>query len=322
MSWKDRKDSRVRDAEPRPEYPWIQWVNRGADLDPRRKQGGFFLTSENLAVLGDPEIPGAEASSLVFSNQDTATGIYMPRLEIAVLADRFGWRVREGNRTYISPTYESGARGKLQVLCLLKTEDGSTGPLVITLTGTVSKDMRTAITAHRQVVQTATGGQGATAWFWLPLAAGKPELRGTEGASSTVTPIIYDKPAVFDPDSFYVGDELADWMEDNFDEIERWRTAWEQRPQPQPQPEPPMDAGEVPPPEVIDDLAAARSAWSNAWNELKRAGITAPLLDSSWDAKQIMTAVQILQESLAALAVPGVKPETVALDLQNRMSRL
>jgi len=323
MGWKDRQDSRVRDAEPRAEYPWMQWVNKGSYLDPRHESGGFFITAENMAMIGEPEIDGAEACTLVFSNEDSDTGIYLPAVDIAVMGTRFAWRTTEGNRSQLSATYTPGARGKLQALVLLKTQGGYAGPLMLTLTGTVTKDLSTAIKAHRQAIRQATEGNGALPWFWLPLVAGTPEQRGTGSAHSMVTPIISPAVPAFSPEFSYVGDEIADWMESVFETTERWTQEWdtagqdaEQQPHDDETPAPTETDAPGPSTGSYAPIGEARKDWSERWNQLKAVGLSAPFLNPTWNAEQINTAaarmVEAREKIVAGTAIDAAAAELLA----------
>ena len=312
MGWKDRQDSRVRDAEPRAEYPWMQWVNRGSYLDPRHDSGGFFITAENMAMIEEPEIDGAEACTLNFSNEASDTGIYLPAVDIAVMGTRFAWRTTEGTRPVLSATYTPGARGKLQAMMLLKTQGGYAGPLMLTLTGTVTKDLSTAIKAHRQAIRQATEGNGALPWFWLSLAAGTPEQRGTGSAHSMVTPIISPAVPGFSPEFSYVGDEIADWMESVFETTERWTQEWdtagqdaEQQPHDDEVPAPAETDAPGPGTGSYAPIGEARTTWSDRWNQLKAVGLSAPFLNPAWNAGQIETAAALMETAREKIVAGG-----------------
>ena len=352
MSWKDRQNSAVLAGEPGPAFPWIQWVNSGSQLDPRRNRGGFFITIENLNIMGNPAIIGLEPSGLVFSGGDSERGGYMPVLEVAVLADRFGWRVQGDGGTYnVLPDYQPGARGKRQCLALVRlVDDHVSQPVVVTLTGTVTNGMGDAITAHRQAVRTATAGRGATAWFWMRIVAGEPEQRGKPGQSSMVTPINYAPDGEFDPDALYIGDDAADMIEEMWPEIERWAAEWEngqagddedavepqqqqappQAPQPAQQrtrqqnvPQSNQAPAKAPhqPQGSYSDLGQARASWSKAWNELKGKGVTGPFLDNSWKVEQIFEAEGAMRRALASLDA-GQGVNVVAAELSAAFSSI
>ena len=312
MGWKDRQDSRVRDAEPRAEYPWIQWVNRGSSLDPRHVQGGFFITAENLSAIGEPEIDGAEACTLVFGNEASNTGAYLPGIHIAVLGSRFAWRIDDGGRSHLSSIYEPKARGKMHALVLLKTKDGYAGPMLITLTGTVTKDLNEAIKAHRQAVRQATEGQGATPWFWMHLTAGEPERRGVGSATSMMTPILC--PDIdLDLEQAYVGDGIADWEEDFFETVEAWIHEWDNAGEEHEVEQSPLSDDEAPtstpavtrsPSNGNDSygpMAEARKLWSVKWNRLKSLGVAPPFLNNAWNADQINAATALMGDAAQSI---------------------
>ncbi len=336
MGWQQRQDSRVRDAEPRAEFPWIQWVNRGSDLDPRHQIGGFFITSINLSLLGDPQVPGGEACSLtVGGGEDYETGLYLPAIEVAVMGSRFAWMVRENNRTQLSDAYTPGARGKLQALTLLRTatEDGEdfgwVGPILLTVTGTLSKDLGDAIKQHRQVVRQATAGQGATAWFWMHLLAGAPERRGSGSATSLVTPLLYQQDD-FDPDKAYIGDDAADFVEGMFDQVQTWEAEWGQHAgsqgalnEPEPEPDPYHQSQAQPQGQAagIGSMSEARRLWSEQWNRLKQMGLTAPFLDNAYSVGQIEAATHLM--SVAATKLGAGEPvEIVAAELITALEKV
>ena len=348
MGWKDRQDSAVKDAEPEARHPYAQWVNRGGDLDPRHDRGGFFISVENLAMLGDPDIPGAEAVTFHHSTNDYSTGVLLQEIQASIIIDRFAWSLynEATRRTSLSMEYVEGARGKRQALVLLKTVDGYVGPMMITLTGMVSKDMDTATATHRQMVRQATGGEGATAWFWATLGAGEPVRLGKGATSSMGTPILYREPegGLFNPDALYIGDEAADQIEAAFGEFQTWANAWEERygkgaaastvhaednedytgsreePPPfdtEPQQAPLPLAGSY-----TNVLGNARKGWSTAWNALKMAGIVPPFLNNSWSEAQINRCRDIFEEALTLVASGSYDKEALEVDLATRAKAL
>jgi len=223
MGWQGRCNSQVAQDEPGLEYPFLQWVNRGGDLDPRRQDGGFFMTEDNVNML-DALPVGAQATRMNFSTGNSEGGVFMESIVIAPLTSRFSWVVWEGGKHSYSNTYTAGARGKLNVLCYIKTNNGMKGPISITLTGTVTQDMGTAMSAHRQRVRRATKGQAPSPLFVMTLEPGDQVQRGKSGKQSRVTPIVMVED--FDADDSYVGDPLADEIEKRWQEFKTWKEKW------------------------------------------------------------------------------------------------
>jgi hypothetical protein len=301
----------------------VQWVNYGNNLDPRRATGGFFISQNNLALLDNPEIEGAVPSTQHFKGGDSETGVFIESLWLAVFETRFGWLVREGNRRRIEPVRKGNARSKHHALCFLRTVDGHAGPVIVTHTGVVTGEVQDAIKEHRDVVRQATNGKGAGAWFWMRLSAGEVAQAGKGSKTSPYTQALYVE-SDFDPEELYVGDELADWMEDNFERNQEWAAEWgteqaddhepsddvpEGRPAPAQRSEPaqqqsaPTGHGQG----SYNPLGEARKAWSSNWNRLKQIGVVAPFLDNSWNAAQVTQAANYMEDTYAEVQQGGDK---------------
>ncbi len=147
MSWRNRQYQRRNNAVV---APFIQWVNGGGDLEPRHGGGGFGMPLDQAAILG-ANIPG-DARAMHHKGGNKTEMIFAPVLDVAVLATRFAWVL---NKRRISD-YEKGARGKLQVLALVRDADGhAVGPVLLTFRGYASKYFGAATKAHREAVAVA-----------------------------------------------------------------------------------------------------------------------------------------------------------------------
>lgn len=334
MAWQNRNQSQVAQDEPGLEYPFIQWVNRGGDLDPRRKVGGWFMPEESVNLL-DAMPTGAEAAALNFSNSDQAAGVFIPALTVAPLLTRFTWVTKVNGRPVYSATYSERARGKLNLLAYVQTEDGLRGPVFITLTGTISKDLGEAFNAHRQRVRLATKGAAPAPLFTMTLTAGAPVMRGQGNEQSQVTPIVLVND--FDVDAAYVGDEQADEIEARWDEFKAWTAKWKDAaPLPDNAPEEPEDPdpatapspaaattkpAALPSAKVLGDLAQARDRWSAAWNGLKKLGITTAFMNPAHNAAQLHQAAEAMQTALADLHA-GADAESVKSALAIQLAQI
>ncbi len=224
MAWQDRNDSQILQEEMVCEYPFIQYVNDGSTLDPREATGGFAMSAEQAELLkATPH--GAVAHTLIFSTGESESVFFTDWLRFAPLATRFAW-VKDGNRL---GGFVDGARGKLQALGYVETENGYAGPVMLTVKGMASKDLAQALRAHRQAVRKATQGKAPSVFFAVLLHAAKPEMRGAK-QKSRATPIVRSNE--FDPDVDYVGDELADIIEAEWETYKQWAAAWERNPGP------------------------------------------------------------------------------------------
>ncbi len=216
MTWRKRTFERAD----RTIYPFIQWVNDGASLDPRNATGGFAQPLEQGRSLG-ASIPGAICTLHHRGGKETKI-VFATQLQIAVLETRFTWIK---NKQPIL-AYEPGARGKLQALSLTPDQNGEiVGPVLLTLTGYTSKYFYTGLNAHRNIVR-ATTTSTAPAYAFLGLyAAGETRTVGETNQQSPVTYLGYMGDAeLFDADSAYVGDDALDAL--NWKEIDAWKTAW------------------------------------------------------------------------------------------------
>jgi hypothetical protein len=211
MSWQDRSFQHTDEAQ----YPFIQWVNSGGNLNPRAEKGGFAAPMDQGIT-----IPGI-FSELHHRNGESTEVIYTPELTVAVITTRFAW-IKDGMRL---PSYRDGARGKLQVLCYVQSTEGEP-PVVamLTFTGIPSRSFSNARKAFSNSVAKATKRQ-APAWaFWMTVHAGEVKMVGTK-AQSPITTVELVREV--DPDRDYVGDDLADEIEELLiDEAKAWREAW------------------------------------------------------------------------------------------------
>ena len=224
MSWQNRAASQILHEETVSEYPFIQYVNDGSTLTPAEPTGGFAMAADQVEVLGAAP-HGATEHTLTFSNGAYEAVHFTDWLRFAPLVTRFAW-IKDGNRL---DTYVPGARGKLQALGYVETEQGFAGPVMLTVKGMASKDLSQALREHRQAVRKATQGQAPSPFFSILLHAGKPTLRGAK-QKSRATPIVRDSG--FDPDRDYVGDALADIIEAEWETTKQWAAAWQNNPGP------------------------------------------------------------------------------------------
>ncbi len=250
MSWQDRDHSQILQEEMVSEYPFIQYVNDGGSLEPREATGGFAMSAEQAELLkATPN--GAVEHTLMFSTGESEPVFFTDWLRFVPLATRFAW-VKDGNRL---GGFVDGARGKLQALGYVETADGYAGPVMLTVKGMASKDLAQALREHRQAVRKATQGKAPSSFFAVLLHAGEPALRGTK-QKSRATPIVRSNE--FDPDVDYVGDELADLIEAEWELYKQWAAAWEHNPGPNGEGE--LTDGDVP----VEEEGAAPDAPAKA----------------------------------------------------------
>ena len=202
-------------------YPFIQWVNRGNSLVPAQKHGGF-------AAPADQGIPlSGEYCQLVHSSGDTTEVFFTDTLQVVPVAKRFAWDM---DGTLIQQ-YASGARGKLQVLAWVQTQDGVMGPLVITMKGMASKAMSKALKEHTHAVATALRNRvkKPLPWFaWMELKSGTPQMVGKGKQRSLYTPVEYVETEELE----LIGRDLYQEILSYAEEIARWKQAWREMPRP------------------------------------------------------------------------------------------
>lgn len=319
MSWKDRK-TEIKDEGQ--EYPFVQWVNRGGDLDPRRNAGGFFMVEEQLKFSGLTVEQFGTKATLIFSNGDSASGAFAPRLTLVPLAERFAWVSKDAqNRAQFSQKYTDGARGKKQVLAVLFTANDQPAAkvVVLTMTGTVTNDLSNALKAHRQRVRTATGGKAPACFFALTLQAGAPVQRGKQGKASTVTPL--ELVPEFTADANYIGDALADVIEAEYAVYQAWAAAWQNHSQasaeaeldaepdteytpPAPPPMPQSTAPAAPQPGG-NAMREAQRNWSAAWKEATGRQLQPGRLNTRWSVEEINAATAAVWDAVTELNAGG-----------------
>lgn len=225
MSWQSAANQ-VPQGDQKQMFPFVQWVNNGTTLEPRERRGGFAMPDEQMELAhGYPA--GAVMHGLCLKAGGAPIVVaYTATLTAAVLATRFAW-VKEGD---FVPTYVKGARGKLQALCVIRSEPGPDGDTafiaVLTFTGKAGQSFSDALKGHRSRVQKATSkaGQRAPASiFYATFMAGEPEMAGEGTQQSLITPVVLAPE--FDLEAAYIGDAalaLVDWTA-----VEEWRKAWD-----------------------------------------------------------------------------------------------
>jgi hypothetical protein len=224
MAWQDRDNSQILQEEMVSEYPFIQYVNDGGSLEPREATGGFAMSVEQAELLkATPH--GAVEHTLIFSTGEREQVFFTDWLRFVPLATRFAW-VKDDNRL---GGFVDGARGKLQLLGYVETENGYVGPVMLTVKGLAGKDLAQALRDHRQAVRKATQGKAPSVFFAVLLHADEPEMRGSK-KKSRATPIVRSNE--FNPDVDYVGDDLADIIEAEWELYKQWAAAWEHNPGP------------------------------------------------------------------------------------------
>jgi hypothetical protein len=189
-------------------YPWVQWVNRGSDLEPQQPVGGFASPLDQ-----DVNLPNSIYAILHHPEGSTEV-MYTDRLEVAVLRRRFFWfdpktRIR-------LPKYQPGARGKTQFLCYIKTDNGFIGPVKLTFTGMSGVYFDSARHEFAKAVRKATGGKAPAYAFWMAVTASNPVMVGKDQKSPICPPTWTGD---FDPDRDFVGEvlDVIDW-----DAVDRW----------------------------------------------------------------------------------------------------
>ena len=219
MGWQDR--TYQNPDEGGAQYPFVQWVNDGGQLDPRNPRGGFAMPEDQVEMLGTYPA-GAEVRNLVFRSGENTTIFFTERMEVAVLATRFCW-IKDGNRV---SSYVEGARSKLQALCLMRDADGRlAGPVMLTFRGIPGKHFAEAYKQHRARVNKATRGKAPAYAFTMVITAGEPVMAGSH-QKSRITPVVLADD--FDLDLNFIGDGVLETM-DNSDfwaKVNAWKKAW------------------------------------------------------------------------------------------------
>ncbi|MBO9369818.1 MAG: SWIM zinc finger family protein [Chloroflexi bacterium] len=190
-------------------YPYIQWVNRGEYLVPNQPVGGFAAPLDQEVPL-----PGIYAE-LHHPNGGMTEVMYTDQIQFCALRSRFFWVDRETNVRL--PGYQPGAKGKLQVLGYLKTDDGFYGLVMLTFAGLSGNFFNQARLDFARAVRKATNGKAPTYAFWMTIVAGKTTMVGKK-QKSPISPPQWNGD--FDPNRDFVGNELLDSIP--WDTVERW----------------------------------------------------------------------------------------------------
>jgi len=205
-----------RTDELAPAYPYIQWVNNPRMLEPHQSSGGFARPTNQ-----DIHSPGVPA---VFHHGDghTTEVVFSPELTVAILASRSAW-VKDHLRL---TSYTTGARKKLQVVCLLQLENGVEGPIMLTFMGLAGSRFQAARYQFAQQVRQATKGKAPAYAFWATFKAGQVEMVGRKQKSPITNVVLARK---LDPDRDFIGATWVDYIDSLWTEIDRWSSSW-QRP--------------------------------------------------------------------------------------------
>jgi hypothetical protein len=211
--WKDRSFPHGGEEE---FFPFIQWANSGAALEPRRELGGFACPLDQGL-----EIPG-ERARLHHRNGESTEVIFADCLSVAVIRTRFAW-VKDGHR---QPAYMPGARGKLQALCLVRVPDANgevkaSELVMLTLSGVAGRFFQAAQRDFRAKVRQATKGKAPAYSFWMTIGAGDILMVGSNQQSPITSIVLRCEP---DVDSDYIGDEAVDSLP--WPTILSWAEAW------------------------------------------------------------------------------------------------
>ena len=232
MSWNDRT---FKGEEEGASYPFIQFMSNGNLMEPSQSHGKFAITEEQMLALANgaekDAIPQkAEPLELVFrkdkGKQKRVPAYAMDGLVVVPVLTRFAW-MKDGFRL---PGYVEKSHGKLQLLCYVA--NGSSqfiGPLMLTVSGLASKDLKNALREHRTTVRKATQGKAPAYAFSMLLTVGATIMRGSQ-QQSRACPIVLDQDwetaLVENPDNYYIGDDLADEIESRWEEFKAWADTW------------------------------------------------------------------------------------------------
>ena len=231
-------------------YPFIQWITGQPALKrlhPVLGSGGFGMPVEQfVAASADGAIPDFFTSGPIQHKSGNETDAYLTdQLSVAVLAYRFAWATRTaGGQPQISAEYTKGARGKLQVLVLVKGFD-TLSPVMLTFSGEGSRRFYEMLKAFRQSVITQASAirkqkdksfKGFPLYtFWMLVKAGARVEVGQPGATSFITPPVaaWDSEGLKDTAKradilrgLFVGKGVLAKADALYNEAQSWAKAW------------------------------------------------------------------------------------------------
>ena len=232
--WQDfvAPEEHVRQAA----YPFVQWLNGSPPLKqvhPVLGAGGFMLPTDQV----EPQ-PSLKPVDVPHRNGSSTEAYLVPELGFAVLSTRFAWFKRTAGQAVYLRGYQEGARGRLQVLVLVKGV-AEAEPVMLTLSGYASKHFLEVLKAFRREVlgaaKAATGRAYPDYAFWLRVRAGSPTEAGNGSATSTITPPApaWDAAALKDPEkrrdtlaALYVGKDVLAAAQAAWEQAQGWAEAW------------------------------------------------------------------------------------------------
>jgi len=187
-------------------FPFIQWVNGQkafAKLNPVLGSGGWAMQETN--VLG--ELTWSKGD-LPHKNGDTTPCYFASKLNFALLAEKFRWfKVDpQSGQTVFIEKYESGARGKYQVLVAVKEAgDLQSEPWMLTLKGMAAKHLYDVFKMYRgkllPFAATIAKKRLPLYAFWCEVGAGAPVTVGTAPNTSVITPPVMQMPELSNRDA-------------------------------------------------------------------------------------------------------------------------
>lgn len=196
-------------------YPTVQWINRGADVLPPQKKGGFFAAQK----YGNEPLPGGVEASFHEDN-----GTFSLGFSAAILAIRWAWFSYDqtSGMSLRLPKYEEKARKRVQALLLIRNADGSiAGPVKFTATGLANKQIQLSYWA----LNTVACASKAQPWmFWLDFSAGDVTEVGIQ--NQKITPVEVSVLLPDDLSGAFIGSEAVEAAIEMVGDITKWRDAW------------------------------------------------------------------------------------------------
>lgn len=227
------------------EYPFIQWITGDPKLKkvhPVLGSGGFGMPVEQFAAATlDGVVPDFFTSGTVTHKSGDETEMYLADgLTVAVLAYRFGWATKTpGGQERINKVYSDHARGKLQVLVLVKGF-GTLTPVLLTFKGMASRHVLDTLKSFRQQIIGPANAFAKRKFplyaFWMEVKAGARREEGQPGATSFTTPpeAAWNAEALKDADKrkdylrgLFVGKDVIAQAEAYWEAAQEWAVAWQ-----------------------------------------------------------------------------------------------
>lgn len=234
----------ARKPVPQVADPLLQWAS-GLQTSDRRIYAGWLVEANRLADLDDAmQVAGFQQVRIRHGNGNVVTHWAVETANVFLIAEgvqsigemrdpdrygiAFGWQTQPGGRRI--------SRLKARVFLRELLMAGYTEPLLLTLKGTLTGDLITALMRQYDVLEAAAEKRRASGKnpdlplyaFSIPLSPGDEVMRGSGGATKEITPMIAGVPSPVTGDylkAHWIKRAWVELVESRLDDTIAWSVA-------------------------------------------------------------------------------------------------